>query len=108
MGRGKLMNITFDRLWSKFAKSKRYRDHFVAAQAKRAIPFQIRAMMKKRGLSQEDLAQRSGLDQGVISRAANPNYGNLTLNTIVRIANGFDVAYIGVYVPFSEFTRWFE
>ena len=37
----------------------------------------------------------------------NPNYGNLTLNTLIRIAAGFDVAFIGHLVPFSELGRWF-
>ena len=97
----------FSQLWKKLAKSKRYREEFVAAQVKRGIPFQVRALLKKKGLSQEVLAERAGLTQGVVSRAANPDYGNLTLNTIVRIAAGFDVAFIGKFVPFSELGKWF-
>ena len=102
------MNTIFERLWKKFAASKRYREQFVAAQAKRAIAFQIRALMKKKGWSQEKLAAQSKLTQGVISRAADPNYGNLTINTIVKIAGGLDVAYLGIFVPFSELARWFS
>ena len=98
---------TFDTLWQKLASSKEYREEFVAAQVKRGIPFQIRSLMKQGELTQESLADRSGLTQGVISRAANPDYGNLTLNTIIRIAAGFDVAFIGKFVPFSELGRWF-
>lgn len=64
-------------------------------------------MLKHRGWTQEKLAQQSGLEQGVISRAANPNYGNLTLNTIIRIAAGFDVGFIGKFAPFSELGEWF-
>lgn len=97
----------FDALWKKLAASKEYREEFVAAQVKRGIPFQIRALMKNIPLTQDQLAERSGLTQGVISRAANPDYGNLTLNTIIRVAAGFDVAFIGKFVPFSEFDRWF-
>jgi transcriptional regulator with XRE-family HTH domain len=100
---------TLSSLWRKFAKSKKYREEFVASQVKRGIPFQARAMLKGReGWTQETLAERSGLTQGVISRALNPNYGNLTLNTIIRIAAGFDVAFIGKFVPFSELEKWFE
>jgi transcriptional regulator with XRE-family HTH domain len=100
---------TISNLWRKFAKSKRYREEFVAAQVKRGIPFQARAMLKSReGWTQQTLAERSGLTQGVISRALNPKYGNLTLNTIIRIAAGFDVAFIGKFVPFSELEKWFE
>jgi transcriptional regulator with XRE-family HTH domain len=93
-------------LWKKLAK-KKYREEFVAAQVKRGIPFQIRELMKRLGLSQEELAARSGLTQGVVSRAANLNYGNLTLNTIIRIAAGLDVGFVGKFVPFSELGDWF-
>lgn len=97
------------KLWEKFAKSKKYREEFVAAQVKRGIPFQARALLRARkGWTQQTLAEKSGLTQGVVSRALNPNYGNLTLNTIVRVAAGFDVAFVGKFVPFSELERWFE
>ncbi|MGB9106394.1 MAG: helix-turn-helix transcriptional regulator [Terriglobales bacterium] len=98
---------TFNDLWHKLAADKEYREEFVAAQVKRGIPFQIRALLKQHELSQEQLAQQSKLTQGVISRAQNPNYGNLTLNTLIRIAAGFDVAFIGKFVPFSELGKWF-
>lgn len=95
-------------LWQKFARSKRYREEFVAAQVKRGIPFQARAVLKSRvGWTQETLAENAGLTQGVVSRALDPNYGNLTLNTVIRIAAGFDVAFIGKFVPFSELKDWF-
>lgn len=99
------MTIAFENLWQKF-RSKKFREHFVAAQAKRAFPFQLRAIMKKRGLSQEKLAAQSNLTQGVISRAVNPNYGNLTSNTKIRIAAGLDMAYLGVLVPYSQLAEW--
>lgn len=99
---------TNELLWEKLRSSKAYREEIVAAQLKRGIPFQIRTMLNKAGISQEELAERSGLTQGVVSRAANPNYGNLTLNTIIRIAAGFDVAFMGRFVPFSELGDWFS
>ena len=98
---------TFSEVWRKFRTGKKYREEFVASQVKRGIPFQIRSLMKKKGLSQDRLAELSGLTQGVVSRAANPNYGNLTLNTIIRIAAGFDVAFVGRFVLFSELGKWF-
>ena len=99
---------TFSDIWPKLTRSKKYREEFVAAHAKQAIPFQIRALMKQLGLSQKELAARSGLTQGVVSRAADPDYGNLTINTLVRIAAGFDVAFVGRFVPFSELPPWFD
>jgi transcriptional regulator with XRE-family HTH domain len=100
------MNTVYEQIWEKLAKSKKYRDNFVAANARRLLPFQIRVLMQRNRLSQEKLAAKAGLTQGVISRAADPNYGNLTINTIVKIANGLDVAYLGIYVPFSELSRF--
>ena len=99
---------TFKNRWHKLAASKQYRESFVAAQVKQAIPFQIRRLMKVQELSQQKLAEQSGLTQGAVSRAANPNYGNLSLNTLVRIASGFDVAFVGRFVPFSELGRWLD
>jgi transcriptional regulator with XRE-family HTH domain len=94
------------RIWEKL-REKAYRDAFVASQLKRGLPTQIRVMLKDRGWNQSDLAERSGLKQGVISRAADPDYGNLTLNTILKIASGFDVAYVGRFLPFSDLARWY-
>lgn len=90
-------------LWNKLRK-KKYRESFVAAHVKQSIPFQIRALMDKHELTQAELAERAGLTQGAISRATRT--GNLTINTCVRIAAGFDVAFVGRFVPFSELERW--
>jgi transcriptional regulator with XRE-family HTH domain len=93
--------------WKKL-RDKQYREEFVAAHARRAVPFQIRALMRKRNVSQQELAAKSGLTQGVISRAANPAYGKLTLNTIIRVAAGLDVAFVGAFVPFSKLLDHFD
>ena len=98
---------TFSNVWRKLAASKEYRSAFVTAQFKRLVPFQIRTLRKQRRWSQEQLAENCKLTQGVISRAEDSDYGNLTVNTILRIADGFDVAFIGRFVPFSELDEWF-
>jgi len=89
-------------------REKAFREHFVDAVVRQSIPYQIRALMKAQGLNQEKLAERSGLTQGAISRAANPKYGKLSLATCVRVAAGLDVAFVGRFVPFSELDRWFR
>src|SRR5689334_18842403 len=99
---------TFRELWAKLSGSKKYRQGFVGSMLKRGTALQIQTLLKQRGWSQADLAQRAGLTQGVISRAQNPAYGNMTFNTVIDIAAGFDVAFIGKFVPFSEFTEWIE
>ena len=98
--------ITSESIWKKLGR-KKYREEFVASQVKIFLPLQIRKLLEQHGISQSALAERAGLTQGVVSRAANPEYGNLTLNTLLRIAAGFDVAFVGKFVPFTELDRWF-
>jgi transcriptional regulator with XRE-family HTH domain len=95
-------------LRGKLARSKAYREAFAASALKRLLPAQIRVLRRQRKWSQADLAKESRLTQGVISRAEDPEYGNLTVNTLVRVASGFDCAYIGRFVPFSELGRWYS
>jgi transcriptional regulator with XRE-family HTH domain len=94
-------------LWARL-RDKRYREEFVATLTRRMIPLQISAIMRARRINQKELADASGLTQGAISRAANPNYGNLTVNTIIRVAAGLDVAFIGLFVPFSRLESFFR
>lgn len=95
-------------IWAKLSSSKKYREAFVAAELKRGIPRQIRVLRKQRGWTQPRLAEAAGLTQGVISRAEDPDYGNLTINTLLRIAAGFDIAFVGRFVPFSEQAKWYS
>jgi transcriptional regulator with XRE-family HTH domain len=94
-------------LREKLNRSKRYRESFPAAVVKRMLPLQVRVLRRQRGWSQAQLAKESNLTQGVISRAEDPDYGNLTVNTLVRLAAGFDCAFIGRFVPFSELGKWY-
>jgi transcriptional regulator with XRE-family HTH domain len=75
--------------------------------AKRAFAFQLQAIMKRKGLSQEKVAEMCGLTQGVISRAADPDYGKLTVTIKTKIAAGLDMAYLGTLVPYSNLEKWF-
>jgi transcriptional regulator with XRE-family HTH domain len=97
-----------DSIWKKLERSKKYREAFVGSQVKRTVPFQVRALRKQRNWSQAELAERAGVTQGVISRAEDPDYGNLTFNSVVRLAAGFDCAFIGRFVPFSELVGWYD
>ncbi len=100
------MSITNKKLSaSKLASSRDYREAFVSSFLKRYIPFQIRTIRKKRGISQKQLADDAKVTQGVISRAEDPDYGNLTFNTVLRIAAGYDLAFVGKFVRFSELLK---
>jgi transcriptional regulator with XRE-family HTH domain len=97
--------ITFDDLWRKLS-DKKYREHYAMSLLKRSIAFQIKTLRKRHCSSQAELAQAAGITQGVVSRAEDPDYGNLTFNTVGRIASGLDVAFIGRFVPWTELARF--
>lgn len=98
--------ITVTEFWRKLS-NKKYRSAFARTQFKRLVPLQIQTLRRQRGWSQVLLAEQAKLTQGVISRAEDQDYGNLTVNTILSIAEGFDVAFVGRFVPFSELDTWY-
>jgi transcriptional regulator with XRE-family HTH domain len=63
---------------------------------------QIRAMRERRRMSQQELAEEVGMGQARISLLENPNYQGLSLATLKRIANAFDVALVVRFEPFSK------
>ncbi len=67
------MKQNYEKYWKKLASSKEYREELVAAQLKRGIPLQVRFLLKQYQMTQDELAKRSGLTRGVVSRAADPN-----------------------------------
>jgi hypothetical protein len=99
------MNIFFSDLWKKLS-DKKYREHYALSLLKRSVAFQIKTLRKKHCGSQAVLAERAELTQGVVSRAEDQDYGNLTFNTVGRIAAGLDMAFIGKFVPFSELAKF--
>lgn len=98
--------ITTTEVWQKFS-NKKYRTAFARAQFKRLVPLQIQTLRRQRGWSQQELAEYAKVTQGVVSRSEDQDYGNLTVNTILNIAEGFDVAFVGRFVPFSELDDWY-
>lgn len=97
--------ITFKDIWRKLSY-KKYREQYALSLLKRSVAFQIKTLRKKHCGSQAVLAERSQLTQGVVSRAEDQEYGNLTFNTVGRIAAGLDMAFIGKFVPWSELAKF--
>jgi hypothetical protein len=71
----------FSDLWKKLS-DKKYREHYALSLLKRSVAFQIKTLRKKHCGTQAVLAERSSLKQGVISRAENQDYSNLTFKTV--------------------------
>lgn len=91
-------------VWRKM-RNKEYRDSFVASHVSNTISAQIHSMRKARKWTQEDLASRCDMRQSRISGLEGPDFDNVEVATLQRLASAFDVALIVQFVPFSEIAR---
>ena len=89
-------------------QSKKFRDAYVYEHVRNGVPFQIRALRKDRNWSQLELAQAANTSRTVITRIEDPNYGKLTLKTLLQVASAFNVALLIKFVPFSRLVREYE
>lgn len=83
-------------------ESKDYREAFVDENIKNAVAFQVNAMRERRGWTQSELGRRANKPQNVISRIEDPNYGKVTIRTLLDIAAAFDVALLVKFVSFGD------
>jgi transcriptional regulator with XRE-family HTH domain len=95
-------------LIKKLKESKKARDAYVYEHVRNGIPFQIRAMRKENEWSQQDLAEAAKTSRTVITRIEDPNYGKLSLKTLLAIASAFNVALLVKFVPFSRLLKEYE
>lgn len=83
-----------------------YRKAFVESQINIGIPFQIRALMKAREMTQAELANRAGMLQPRISSLITPGKTRPNIETLRRIAEAFDCALMVRFVSFGDLVRW--
>ena len=93
-------------LWSRLRRGPEARIRFVESHLSKNLAFQIRAMRDREGWSQQELAEKLGMNQNAISRIENPGYGKQTLTTLKRVASVFDVCLAVRFVPFTEMVDW--
>ena len=96
------MSVLSRAILLKKLENKEYRDAYVTEHVKSGIAFQIRALRKKKSLSQEQLAAAIETKQAVVSRLENPDYGYININTLYKIASAFDVALLVKFVPYTK------
>lgn len=99
------INSIKSQLWQKMSH-KEYRDNFVAAHLSTGIAAQIQTLREDRGLTQEQLGEKSGMTQARISLLESPGYDSYTFATLKRLATALDVAIIARFAAFSELVTW--
>lgn len=82
-------------------KDKVFRKTYKEEQIKNGVAFQIRAMREARNWSQNDLAKRTGKAQSAIARIEDPDYGKFSLQTLLEVADAFDVWLSVQFTSFS-------
>lgn len=84
---------------------KAYRHAYLAEHVRRGIAYQIRALRDQRKWKQGTFAKMLGKPQSVACRLEDPDYGKMTIQTLLEVANVFDVALEVRFVRYSSFIR---
>lgn len=89
-------------------REKEFRDAYVEGHVKSYVAYQLRAIRERLGLTQKALAARIGKPQSVVSRLENTEYGKVTVQTLLDIAHGLDVALVVKFASFPEFLATYD
>jgi transcriptional regulator with XRE-family HTH domain len=82
------------------------RQAYTRAKLSVNIPSQIRALRRKREMTQGMLAHESDMKQSRISAMERPGTVTFNIETLIRLAAAFKVGLIVKFAPFSEMLNW--
>jgi len=83
--------------------SKDYRDAFMQTQVRAGIAYQIQALRRKFGLTQAQMAEKTGKKQSVISRLESTEYGGVSVQSLLDIASALDIALVVRFSSYPDF-----
>ena len=78
------------------------RSRFKRNHIKELIAAQIRMLRDKRGWSQTELGDIAGIKQSRVSVLEDPEYSGVTVNTLLKLSDAFDVGLVVRFVPFND------
>ena len=84
--------------------NQRYRNSYLSQHLRMFLAAQIRAL--RGNLSQAAFGRLLGKPQSVVSRLENSDYGKVTLQTLLEIAQKLNVALIVRFVSYPTFLRY--
>lgn len=90
----------FDEYVAEKLKDPKYRAEYEALEPEFAIVMAMMEARKNSGLTQKQLSEKTGIDQGDISRIESGD-GNPTLGTLKRLAAGMDMKLTLGFVPIA-------
>lgn len=102
------MSVTSEEKLVAKLENKAYREAYVIEHVKTSVPLQIHHLREQRDLTQAQMAEQAKTTQTVISRLEDPNYGNLTVNSLLKIASALDIGLLIKFVPFSRLLVEFQ
>lgn len=85
--------------------NREYREAFVAEGVRNWVALQIRRLRESRGMSQAEFGKFIGKPQSVVSRLEDPDYGRLSVSTLLDVAAALDVALLVQFVDHTQFLR---
>ncbi len=83
-------------------RDRDYRHAFVNERVRSSVALQIRALRHQRTMTQTDLGDALGMAQTWVSKLENPEYGKMTVATLLRLAEAFDTDLEIKFRPFSR------
>jgi transcriptional regulator with XRE-family HTH domain len=89
-------------------QDEEYRHSYVEECLNTMIATQIKVLREQREMTQETLADKTGMKQPRIPLLEDANYSNWTINTLKRFAKAFDVALSVKFDSFSNVIFDFE